>query len=78
MNSENNKALLRGLRLIAHAHEEAAKAVAAAGRPELVITSAISLRITMEAIRVIQDQESEIAALKKQLNEKSAGQGVKQ
>lgn len=28
----------------------------------------------MEAIRVIQDQESEIAALKKQLNEKSAGQ----
>ncbi|STM15452.1 Uncharacterised protein [Escherichia coli] len=30
----------------------------------------------MEAIQVIQDQESEIATLKKQLNEKSAGKGV--
>ena len=78
MNSENNKELLRELRLIARAHEEAAKVVAAAGRPELVITSAISLRITMEAIQVIQDQESEIAALKKQLNEKSAGQRSQQ
>ncbi|HFO4513117.1 TPA: hypothetical protein ACHKIJ_004477 [Escherichia coli] len=78
MNSENNKELLRELRLIARAHEEAAKVIAAAGRPELVITSAISLRITMEAIQVIQDQEREIAALKKRLHGKSAGQGVKQ
>ncbi|EKO6104352.1 hypothetical protein RML78_004993 [Escherichia coli] len=78
MNSENNKGVLRELRLIAHAHKETARAAAAAGRPKVVISSAISLRITMEAIQVIQDQESEIAALKKQLNEKSAGQGVKQ
>ena len=78
MNSENNKELLRELRLIARAHEEAAKVIAAAGRPELVITSAISLRITMEAIQVIQDQESEIATLKMQLNEKSAGQRSQQ
>ncbi len=78
MNSENNKELLRGLHLIARAHEETAKVAAAAGRPKVVISSAISLRITMEAIQVIQDQESEIAALKKQLHEKTAGQGVKQ
>ena len=78
MNSENNKELLRELRLFARAHEEAAKVVAAAGRPELVIISAISLRITMESIQVIQDQESEIATLKKQLNEKSAGQRSQQ
>ncbi|HBN7233274.1 TPA: hypothetical protein L3424_004621 [Escherichia coli] len=78
MNSENNKGLLRELRLIAHAHKETARAAAAPGRPKVVIFSAISLRIAMEAIQVIQDQESEIAALKKQLNEKSAGQGVKQ
>lgn len=78
MNSENNKELLRELRLFARTHEEAAKVVAAAGRPELVIISAISLRITMEAIQVIQDQESEIATLKKQLNEKSAGQRSQQ
>ncbi|EOT2306994.1 TPA: hypothetical protein RMT52_002934 [Escherichia coli] len=74
MNSENNKEILRGLRLIAHAYKETARAAAAAGRPKVVISSAISLGITMEAIQVIQDQESEIAALKKLLNEKSAGQ----
>ncbi|EFK5955737.1 TPA: hypothetical protein KFO73_003769 [Escherichia coli] len=74
MNSERNKALLRGLRHIARAHEETAKVAAAVGKPKVVISSSISLGITMEAIRVIQDQESEIAALKKQLNEKSAGQ----
>ncbi|EKC9998810.1 hypothetical protein OQO44_003407 [Escherichia coli] len=78
MNSENNKELLRGLRLIAHAHEKTARAAAAAGRPKVVTSSAISLRITMEAIQVIQDQEREIAALKKLLHGKSAGQGVKQ
>ncbi|ENI8007871.1 hypothetical protein ABZW71_000429 [Escherichia coli] len=74
MNSERNKALLRGLRHIARAHEETAKVAAAVGKPKVVISSSISLGITMEAIRVIQDQESEIADLKKQLNEKSAGQ----
>ncbi|EHD7191614.1 hypothetical protein JQD07_000128 [Escherichia coli] len=74
MNSERNKALLRGLRHIARAHEETAKVAAAVGKPKVVISSSISLGITMEAIRVIQDQESEIAALKKQLNERSAGQ----
>ena len=60
MNSENNKELLRELRLIARAHEEAAKVIAAAGRPELVITSAISLRITMEAIQVIYSSQGGI------------------
>ncbi len=74
MNSERNKALLRGLRHIASAHKETAKVAAAVGKPKVVISSSISLGITMEAIRVIQDQESEIADLKKQLNEKSAGQ----
>ncbi|ELI5653001.1 hypothetical protein RRK52_003638 [Escherichia coli] len=78
MNSERNKALLRGLRHIARAHEETAKVAAAVGKPKVVISSSISLGITMEAIRVIQDQEREIAALKKLLHGKSARQGVKQ
>lgn len=78
MNSERNKTLLQGLRHIAHAHEETAKLATAVGKPKVVISSSISLGITMEAIRVIQDQEREIAALKKLLHGKSAGQGVKQ